>query len=489
MRHRRRRDAFRSFGKGSLTVSTTVALLAFVATPAAARIDRQALIARHMVRQTRIDSHAPVMLGNGQLGFTADITGLQSFPGRYSELAPLLTMAQWGWHSFPNPTKVQERDGWRMIPVEGRGSQPYAWMQSWADGEKNPAYGWLRANPHRISLGRIALALGEAAPDFADVTETRQQLDLWTGRLTSEFRLRGMPVRVTTVVHPTVDLVAVEIVSPLVARGELGATVRYPGVAPAINPDPSGWTPRATETTRALTRTARSVSLTRTLDDTRYASRIDSDGRLDVATTAGVRIAGGGGDRLRFTVRFTPDPQPAANPGVPESIDATARHWRDFWTKGAAVDFTGSTDARLKLRPDTPQRYENVTFRDITLDNAGGAIVAVEPWTQYRDPRAAAPPSHVRGLSFVRIRGRFGAFGTIRPNPGQTTIDDIAFRDIDVRLTRPVLVADGVQGLRFDRVRVNGTVQSPPLRDGRKQKNLTQLNESHQTGIMPTRAG
>ncbi len=145
--------------------------------------------------------------------------------------------------------------------------------------------------------------------------------------------------------------------------------------------------------------------------------------------------------------------------------------------------------ARLKLRPDTPQRYENVTFRDITLDNAGGAIVAVEPWTQYRDPRATAPPSHVRGLSFVRIRGRFGAFGTIRPNPGQTTIDDIAFRDIDVRLTRPVLVADGVQGLRFDRVRVNGTVQSPPLRDGRKRKNLTQLNESHQAGIMPTRAG
>ncbi len=369
MRHRRRCDAFRSFGKGSLTVSTTVALLAFVATPAAARIDRQALVTRHMVRQTRIDPHAPVMLGNGQLGFTADITGLQSFPDRYSELAPLLTMAQWGWHSFPNPTKVRERDGWRMIPVEGRGSQPYAWMQSWADGEKNPAYGWLRANPHRISLGRIALALGEAAPDFADVTETRQQLDLWTGRLTSEFRLRGTPVRVTTVVHPTIDLVAVEIVSPLVARGELGATVRYPGVAPAINPDPSGWTPRATETTRVLTRTARSVALTRTLDDTRYASRIDSDGRLDVATATEVRIAGSGGDRLRFTVRFTPDPQPGANPGVPESIDATARHWRDFWTKGAAVDFTGSTDARA---PELERRV--VLSQYLSAINGAGTL-------------------------------------------------------------------------------------------------------------------
>jgi polygalacturonase len=118
--------------------------------------------------------------------------------------------------------------------------------------------------------------------------------------------------------------------------------------------------------------------------------------------------------------------------------------------------------ARLKLRPDTPQRYENVSFRDITLDNEGGSIVAVEPWTQYRDPQAAAPPSRVAGLSFTRIRGRFGAFGTIRPNPGQTMIADIVFRDIDVQLARPTLAASDVQGLRFERVRVNGAVQTTP---------------------------
>ena len=49
--------------------------------PALARpIDRQALVSRHNITLTRIDPHAPVMLGNGDLGFTADITGLQTFP-------------------------------------------------------------------------------------------------------------------------------------------------------------------------------------------------------------------------------------------------------------------------------------------------------------------------------------------------------------------------------------------------------------------------
>ena len=91
-----------------------------------APIDRQALVTRHNVTLTAIDRHAPIMLGNGDLGFTADITGLQTFPDQYSELAPLLTMAQWAWHSFPNPEGYTEESGLIPVPVPGRGEQPYA---------------------------------------------------------------------------------------------------------------------------------------------------------------------------------------------------------------------------------------------------------------------------------------------------------------------------------------------------------------------------
>ena len=41
----------------------------------ASRIDRRALVTRHNPTLTRIDPASPLMVGNGNLGFTADITG------------------------------------------------------------------------------------------------------------------------------------------------------------------------------------------------------------------------------------------------------------------------------------------------------------------------------------------------------------------------------------------------------------------------------
>ena len=47
----------------------------------AAPIDRHALVTRHNPTITAVDRSAPFMVGNGNLAFTADITGLQTFPG------------------------------------------------------------------------------------------------------------------------------------------------------------------------------------------------------------------------------------------------------------------------------------------------------------------------------------------------------------------------------------------------------------------------
>lgn len=123
---------------------------------------------------------------------------------------------------------------------------------------------------------------------------------------------------------------------------------------------------------------------------------------------------------------------------------------------------TGSvTVAVLKLRPDTPQHYENIQYRNITLDHAGGTIVSVRPWSQYVDLKGEAPPkSVVRNLSMTGFKGRFGSFGTIRPNPGQTEISDIIFKDFDVTLDKEQLVASGVSQLKFEHVNVNGKPMS-----------------------------
>lgn len=339
---------------GQITLIACTALFAFGSTvthaAAAGRqpspIDREALVSRHAVTLTRIDPHAPVMLGNGGMGFTADITGLQTFPERYSPIAPLLTMAQWAWHSFPDKAGYEEKDGLVQVPVPARGTQPYAWMRSWADADKNPALNWLRANPHRISLGRIALRIDGKAPDFAAISGTRQQLDMWTGTLTSRFIYAGRPVTVKTRVLPDRDAVAVDVDSPLIAQGRLSLAVRYPGVDARINPDPASWN-RAAGRTRILDQDKASLRLERTIDDTRYWSSVQSNG--SVRNEGGdMVLIGGKGQSISAAVSFDNRPDAGTFPDGSARAGIVADHWRRFWTSGGAVDFFGSSDPRAR---------------------------------------------------------------------------------------------------------------------------------------------
>jgi alpha-L-rhamnosidase len=63
----------------------------------------------------------------------------------------------------------------------------------------------------------------------------------------------------------------------------------------------------------------------------------------------------------------------------------------------------------------------------------------------------------------VGLKGRFGSFGSIRPNPGQTEISDISFKDFDVTLEKEKLAASGVSDLRFEHVIVNGQLKSAQM--------------------------
>ena len=63
-------------------------------------------------------------------------------------------------------------------------------------GGYSAAADWLRANPHRLDLGRIGLRLTKSdgsAVAIEDLANTSQTLDLWTGLLDSRFELEGRP--------------------------------------------------------------------------------------------------------------------------------------------------------------------------------------------------------------------------------------------------------------------------------------------------------
>jgi hypothetical protein len=314
-------------------------------------IDRQALARRHNPVLTKIDPSAPLMVGNGNIAFTADITGLQTFQDEYSPLVPLMTQAQWAWHSFPNPQGFKEEDGLTQIDVRGR-KYPFAYFDDWKEASK-PAIAWLRENPHRFSLGRLSLFLissdGKSA-QFSDLASTRQTLDLWSGALTSRFNFDGSEVQVQTRVHPKLDIVMVELTSPLLAQGRLGVDLRFPGVSPKLNPDPADWKHPEKHRTIERSRDARQLTLDRVLDDTRYyaLARADTDVTFAPAGPHHYRILPSGKpNSLTLMVSFSLSEKiHAAIPPAARAKNDVDAHWRDYWSNGAVVDFSGSTDPR-----------------------------------------------------------------------------------------------------------------------------------------------
>jgi polygalacturonase len=128
-----------------------------------------------------------------------------------------------------------------------------------------------------------------------------------------------------------------------------------------------------------------------------------------------------------------------------------------------------ATVLTLKLRPDTPQHYEDIVLDGITLAG-GGRILNCAPWTQFFDLKGHPPPSRrVNGIVLRNIRGTYGSFGTLRGNAGDV-LQDIMLENIDVKLGSArgaeQLDLGATENLVFKNVRVNGK----PVVAGDKQK-------------------
>lgn len=353
-----------------VTVAATGASVALPTQAQGSRIDRQALVRRHNPILTTPDPHAPLMLGNGTIGFTADITGLQTFTEPYSKIAPLLIESQWAWHSFPNPNGYTVRDTQIEIDVRGQ-KRRYGYIKDWAEAAKNPAVAWIRENPHRFSLGRVSLDLRakDGTPArFADVKETRQTLDLWTGTLTSRFVYDGEAVMVVTRVLPDSDTIMAEVTSALVTQGRLGVVVRFAGVSKTLNPDPSDWTNPDAHITTEISRKAGEVRLKRQIDSTLYHAAIAAPGAgIEAIAPHSYRVSAKT-PTLTVMASFSPDPI-AALPQPAAAKAATETHWTDYWSKGGMVDFSGSTDPRA---PELERRV--ILSQYLMAVNAAGAF-------------------------------------------------------------------------------------------------------------------
>lgn len=308
-------------------------------------IDRKALIARHNPSLRKLDVDAPLTVGNGGFAFSADITGLQTFAEHYYRLGiPVETLSRWCWHSQPNPNNYKLADTNQDFSLPGGGLLGFPTRQS------SPAGDWLRKNPHSQPLGQLALewlkADGSAfGPE--DIQNPEQTLDLWRGVISSRFKLNAIPVSVTTACAPDSDTIGVRIESPLVAQGKLRVRLGFPrGYDMNVKNTPAlDWSNPETHESRLIEKGTLGALIQRTIDETRYVVAISAP-VTRVAPHIFCIAGSGRNDILEFSIQFLPagKPLPSAPAPVAGILADSAAHWEKFWSSGAAVEFTGSSN-------------------------------------------------------------------------------------------------------------------------------------------------
>ena len=224
--------------------------------------------------------------------------------------------------------------------------------------QRTPEIEWLRANPHRLHLGRIGFRLTKAdgtpgRPE--DLSGIAQTLDLWNGLITSRFTFDGQPVAVRTLSHPSLDLVAVHVTSPLARTGRLAIELGFPyGTGRTVTADWSRPGAHQTAWSSSQPGTARFV---RTLDADAYVVDASWTPRASALTEAGRHLFAlappATSDTLTLTAWFRSSTPGVAVPDSPlpsfEAAQAAAsEHWRRFWTTGGAIDLSLSKDPRWR---------------------------------------------------------------------------------------------------------------------------------------------
>ena len=337
-------------------------------------IDRRAVVERHNVGLTEIDTDSPLTVGNGEFAYTVDVTGLQSLTDDYD----LHTQAQWGFHEMPNP------DGWELSDVmrpyrtpRGPIDYPVAYdfskpTEDLTEDELPGYYFWV--NPQRLDLFR--LGLDQVGRDrIADIDQT---LTAWDGIISSRFTVDGDEFSVHTACHPDRDLIAITIDSPQLADGRTGLRLAFPGASDTFGKTADWDRPELHHTEwRQVSADDRPVSqFLRRQDDTEH--------QVLVAVSAGSRIEeldrhefriSTDGRHLELVVEVSRTPGDGTDPlPTPEDVfAASTRGWEAFWRSGAAIDLGDCTDPRA---PELERRI--VLSQYLTRTQSAGSTPPAE---------------------------------------------------------------------------------------------------------------
>jgi hypothetical protein len=304
-------------------------------------LNRMAIVRRHNITIRNTGEPGPSQVGNGNIAYGFDITGMQTFSDKFT------TMSQWSWHSRQLPDwmsvadfkKTKQLTNGRMVEYD-------------LPNPEQPALSrWLASNPHRFNLGRIGLWLQKKDGTLAikkDLDSTVQYVDLWTNVVESHFILEGESVTVTTVGDPAKDIIAFKIKSPLIAEGRLGILIEFP--YPDADEFSTGgdYTKPGLHTTLFQPVTSNTISFYRRLDNTNYhvLTQWSGSGTIVKKEPHQFLLKPSGSKTVEYVFSFSIKKIIEPLPAFAQVLENSKKYWPSFWKSGAAIDLSQSKDPR-----------------------------------------------------------------------------------------------------------------------------------------------
>jgi len=230
------------------------------------------------------------------------------------------------------------------------------------DPKLKQATQWLIGNPNRINLGRVGLRYRGSTLNKSEITSPVQELDLWSGVVTSQFEVAGKAVKVVTQGDFDSDAVAISIESDLILSGDLQIELDFP--YPPIHSTQYKYEVFAGVYDFPLNHTTilvddgtdrTSAHIKHVLQETSYFANLRWPKQTPLKLTRNeppnstaitahryTLSSVSNTSALAFTAHFSPD---SRVPSFPAKIqDKNVREWHKYWKDGGFVDVTDSTN-------------------------------------------------------------------------------------------------------------------------------------------------
>ena len=109
----------------------------------------------------------------------------------------------------------------------------------------------------------------------------------------------------------------------------------------------------------------------------------------------------------------------------------------------------------LKMRPDTPQRYEYITVAEI--EGKIHSFININPWTQFYDlkDRKDIPLSYADNITMENCRCECEVFFDVRADESQYILSNFTFKNLRIKAKTDGFSADTIHNVSVEDVTVN----------------------------------